>query len=87
MTLYSIIIIILFIYWTIGAIVVSINEDWGVYWVIGLLYPILWILLYPIREWRHYSKYKAEYQKHDITRLQYMFGKRVYKNNNKDKGE
>ena len=30
---------------------------------------------------------EAESQKHDITRLQYMFGKRAYRNNNKDKGE
>lgn len=77
------IIIHLFVFWIIGVIAVCIDEDWGVYWAMGLLYPILWILLYPIREWRHYSRYKTEYQKHDITRLQYMFGKRISKVNNK----
>ena len=77
------IIIHLFVFWIIGVIAVCIDEDWGVYWSMGLLYPILLILLYPIRAWRHYSRYKVEYQKHDITRLQYMFGKRIYKENNK----
>ncbi len=77
------IIIHLFVFWTIGFILTMFNEEWGQYWSMGLLYPMLFVLSYPIRAWRHYSRYKVEYQKHDITRLQYMFGKRISKVNNK----
>ena len=77
MTWYSIIIIITLVYWTIGVILVMIDEDWACYWAMGLLYPILYIILYPIRAWKTYSSHYSYYQKHDITRLQYIFGKRV----------
>ena len=70
-------IIIAFVYWAIGVILVQVDEDYACYWAMGLLYPILWIILYPIRTWKTYSSHYNYYQKHGITRLQYMFGKRV----------
>lgn len=70
-------IIIAFVYWAIGVILVQVDEDYACCWAMGLLYPILWIILYPIRTWKTYSSQYNYYQKHGITRLQYMFGKRV----------
>lgn len=55
----------------------QVDEDYACCWAMGLLYPILWIILYPIRAWKTYSSHYSYYQKHGITRLQYMFGKRV----------
>lgn len=70
-------IIIAFVYWAIGVILVQVDEDYACCWAMGLLYPILWIILYPIRTWKTYSSHYNYFQKHGITRLQYMFGKRV----------
>ena len=62
---------------TIGVILVGIDEDWACYWAMGLLYLILKIILYPIRAWMTYSQHKEWYEKRGISRLQYIFGKRV----------
>lgn len=77
MAWYSIIIIITLVYWTIGVILVMIDEDWACYWAMGLLYPVLLVLTYPVRAWKTYSSSKHYYERHNITRLQYIFGKRV----------
>lgn len=66
----------LFIFWAIGFILTMLNEKWGQYWSMGLVYYIAWIITMPIRDWRHYSKYKVEYQKRGITRLKYMFDRK-----------
>ena len=87
MSWYSIIIIITLVYWTIGVILVGIDEDWACYWAMGLLYPIMKIILYPIRAWITYSQHKEWYEKRGISRLQFMLGKRANKKNTKDYNE
>ena len=81
MSWYSIIIIITLVYWTIGVILVGIDEDWACRWAMGLLYPILKVILYPVRAWVTYSQYKEWYEKREISSLQYMLGKRANKKN------
>lgn len=73
------IIITLSIYWVIGLIISCINEDWAVYYACGLVLPIVVVILYPIRAWCTYTRSKGLYQKHGISRIQYIFGKRVEK--------
>lgn len=81
MSWYSIIIITTLVYWTIGVILVMIDEDWACCWAMGLLYPILKIILYPIAAWTMYSRHKEWYEKRGVSRFQYMLGKRVNKKN------
>lgn len=81
MNWYSIIIVITLVYWTIGVILVMIDEDWACCWAMGLLYPILKIILYPIGAWITYSQHKEWYEKRGISRLQFMLGKRAHKKN------
>ena len=84
---YLISLITLCIYWLIGTILVIIIDhshklpgEILVPFCMGLLYPMLWILFYPIRSWNTYKSSKHYYQNHNITFLQYLFGKRVNKN-------
>ena len=72
-------IITLSIYWIIGLIITCINDDWSVYWACGLILPIALVILYPVRAWRTYTRSKGYYQKHGISRMQYIFGKRAKK--------
>lgn len=89
---YLISLITLCIYWLIGTILVIIIDNsnklsdkilvpfcMGLFYPM-LLYPILWVLFYPIRSWNTYKSSKHYYQNHNITFLQYLFGKRVNKN-------
>lgn len=82
---YLISLITLCIYWLIGTILVIIidnklSDEILIPFCMGLLFPILWILFYPIRSWNAYKSSKHYYQNHNITFLQYFFGKRVNKN-------
>lgn len=84
---YLISLITLCIYWLIGTMLVIIidnshklSDEILVPFCMGLLFPILWILFYPIRSWNAYKSSKHYYQNHNITFLQYLFGKRVNKN-------
>ena len=61
----------------ITLILTQINEDYALYWAVGILYPIVYALLYPVRAWVKWGRSKGYYQKHGISRLQYVFGKRV----------
>lgn len=81
MSWYCIVIIALFVYWTIGLILAVLKEEWSQYWSMGLVYPIAFVILYPIRAWMIYSEHKEWYEKRGISRLQYMLGKRVHKKN------
>lgn len=77
---YWVVVITLAAYWTIGCLLTQFNnDDILFYWAMGLLYPVLYVIFYPIRAWKTYSYSKAYYQKNGITRMQYMFGKRVLK--------
>ena len=77
---YWISLLTLTIYWFIGCIVAGFNKDnWLELWAMGFVYSILYVLFYPIRAWKTYTNSCHFYQNHNITRLQYIFGKRVHK--------
>ena len=63
--------------WTVGLILSQIDEDYAVYWAVGLLYPLLRVLLYPIWAARQYEESRVFYEKRGITKLQFLFGKRA----------
>lgn len=83
----NIIIITLLVTWIINCIVVFISEEAALYVSMGLVYPVLWVLTYPVRAWKTYSSSKHYYERHNITRLQYIFGKRVNAFKQKGDGE
>lgn len=61
------------VYWLCGMVIAMCGkEDWLPYWAIGLIYPVLYVLLYPIRAWGEYSRSKIYYEKHNINRLEYI---------------
>lgn len=70
-------IIVLFAYWIIGFIIAIIDEDKAAYWAMGLVYPIALVLTYPFRAIRSYKNRRTYYMVHNISMIQYFFGKRV----------
>ena len=81
------IILTLIIYWIIGFIISQINEDLAIYWAVGFIYPIAYVLFYPVRLWEQYTMSKKYYQRHGISRWQFMFGKRPSLPKSDKKGE
>lgn len=77
MNWYYIVAITLIVYWVIGMIWATIDEDSVIYWSTGLIYPLLLIIFYPIRAYNTYKKSSIYYQKRGISCMQYIFGKRV----------
>lgn len=75
---YWIVLIAFAVYWTIGMVIAVVDEDWLIYWAVGLIYPIVYVICYPIRAWLAYNNSLTYYQKYNISRLQYLFGKRVH---------
>ena len=74
------VVLTLLIYWTIGLILCYIDKIDIVYWYCcGLIGLIFLVVTYPVRTWISYSRSCNYYKKHGISRLQYMFGKRVGK--------
>lgn len=63
------------------------REDITITVAMGILYPIAYVLTYPIRAWSTYSHSKGYYEKYGITRFQYVFlFKRVH-NRKEDNNE
>ena len=78
MNWYWIVLITLTVYSAIGTILSIWNKgEWLEAWGMGFVGLILWIILYPVRTWRRYSSSINYYKKRNISRLQYMLGKRV----------
>lgn len=71
-------------FWVIGTVLVQIDEKYAVGWSIGIIYPILWTLCYPIRAVTTYRRYEQQYRKHGISMVRYLFGARIHK---KTKGD
>lgn len=78
---YWIVLITLSAWWLLGVVLIHLNVriETEELWIMGLWYPILWVLFYPLRAWHTYSQSCYYYAKHNITRLQYLFGKRVHR--------
>ena len=74
---YWVSLITLAVYWTIGLFIAGINEKWNIYYSTGLMYLIIWVLVYPIRAWFTYRQSDVFYKNHGISFVQYLFGKRV----------
>lgn len=74
---YWIVLITLVVVWSVSIVLAQFDEDYTLYWACGLLYPILMVLFYPVRAWNTYENSKNYYEHNGISRLQYIFGKRV----------
>ena len=61
----------------ITLIIAEIDEDKALHWAVGIPFLIAYVLLYPVRAWVKYDRSKNYYKKHNITKVQYIFGKRV----------
>ena len=79
---YWIALITLAVVWMITTLIAQFDEDYALYWAMGLVYPIARVLTYPIRALRTYERSRASYEKHGITKAQYFFGARAYKKRN-----
>ena len=51
---------------------IGLDEDKVITVAIGIMYPILYSVTYPFRAWNSYSRSRGYYQKHGITRFQYI---------------
>lgn len=80
---YVVSIITICCFWAVSVVLSQIDEDYVIYWAVGLLYPILKVILYPAIAINRYNNEKEYYEKHGISKLQYVFGKRVYKKHNR----
>lgn len=60
----------------ITLVLAQINEDYALYWAVGIPYVVICLLLYPVRAWLRWEGSKNYYLKHGISRWQYMLGKR-----------
>lgn len=76
MAWYWTVLITLLAVWSISCILTQFNEDYALYWSVGLVYPLLWVLLYPARACIMYDRNVGYYRKHNISKAQYIFGKR-----------
>ena len=81
-----IVIVTLLVYWAVGMIIdLLINtffpryysNDFLAAWGVGLLFPVMYVVFYPIRAWNTYSKNKRQYIKAGISRGQYLLGRRI----------
>lgn len=77
MSWYWIVLITYCVMCVITLILTQINEDFALYWAVGLPYIVIYVLLYPVRAWFRWERSKNYYLKHGINRLQYILGKRV----------
>ena len=78
MAWYWIILITLGVYSAIGTIIALWGKDeWLEVWAIGFVGLLLWLILYPVRAWRTYSSSINYYKKRNISRLQFILGKRA----------
>lgn len=73
---YWIVLITAVVFWTVSIILAQFDEDFTLYWACGLLYPIIYLLIYPIRAIKRYNNSKTYFEKRGISKVQYVFGKR-----------
>lgn len=74
---YWIVLITYIVMCIITFIIAQVDEECALYWAVGIPFLVIWILLYPVRVWVKWKRNKIYYQKHGISRLQYILGKRV----------
>lgn len=81
MAWYWIVILTLVCFWTVSIILGQFDDDYVLMWAGGLLFPLLRVLVYPIRAAQQYEKARDFYEKHGITKMQFVLGKRARKVN------
>lgn len=74
---YWIVLITYIITCLITLMLTQINEDYALYWAVGIPTLIIWILLYPVRAWYDWEESKNYYKMNGVSRWQYILGKRV----------
>ena len=90
MSIFGIIALTLGIYWIVGTVVFILSgqdEKVGTIWAMGLVYPILWVLCYPIRAWNGWQSMRAYYIQRGIPFWKYLLGKRLKKRKEKHNDE
>lgn len=65
------------VYWLVSLILSQIDEDYTIYWACGPLYPIARLITYPIRACRKYELSREYFEKQGVSKVEYVFGKRV----------
>lgn len=78
MSWWQISIITLLVYWVVGVVVYEIkreDEDFAVSWSMGIVFPILYILFYPLRVWKHYKLNIKVYKKYNLSYWEKLIGK------------
>ena len=60
-------------FWAVSIFLAQFNEDYTLYWACGLLYPIVYLLMYPLRAISKYDNHRAYYLKHGISMFKYVF--------------
>lgn len=73
---YWVVLITAIAFWAVSIILAQFDEDYTLYWACGLLYPVVYLLMYPLRAINRYDNHKDYYQKNGISKVQYVFGKR-----------
>lgn len=63
-------------YWVVSVVLAQFDEDWSLRWGMGLIYPIAYLLCYPIRMSRKYENGRALYEKAGISKMQYILGRK-----------
>ena len=68
----------LLVYWIVGVAIYEIkreNEDFAVVWGMGIVFPILYILFYPLRVYEHYKLNIKVYKKFNLSYWEKLIGK------------
>lgn len=76
MAWYWIVLLTLLGVWTVSVVLAQFDEDYTLWWACGLLYPVLYLIFYPIRAVKRYNSGRQYYERHGISKVQYIFGKR-----------
>lgn len=76
MSWYWIVLIVLVANWVITTVLAQIDDEWALRWGMGLIYPVCWVITYPIRQGKKYEQYRDLYEKEGISKIEYIFGKR-----------
>ena len=66
----------LFVEWMVALILAQRDEDTALRWAMGPVYPLAYLLTYPIRMSRRYDNNRKRYEDAGITKWQYICGKK-----------
>ena len=76
MAWYWIVLLTLLGVWTVSVVLAQFDEDYTLWWAWGLLYPVLYLIFYPIRAVKRYNRGQQYYERYGNSKVKYIFGKR-----------